>query len=113
MMKAKSKEQYDKIHKPMIPKSRINRKIKMKMKSVIKHIPFIPAKDKTSNPFSISKLKRPFNLQTLLDAFTHPRVYYPTYTGTTTIYGMIKHAGEIRSIKKAQRRRSHLRSLCA
>lgn len=43
--------------------------------------------------------------------FFRPYQYKFYYTGPHTIHGRIKHAGEVRRVKKRQRRRNFFRSL--
>ena len=51
----KTKEKYDRVHKPLIPKSRDKKKKKLTIKETIKNYfkkptPFIPDKDKQTKP---------------------------------------------------------------
>lgn len=112
-MKINTKEKYDRIHASLKPKSKIKKKKKLVLVKTVrssfkKLIPFIPEKDKSPKPVSARTFRRNINPLALLEMFT------PTFTGGKPIFpsslkGKKKHAGEVRQIKKNQRRRAYLK----
>jgi hypothetical protein len=114
-MAIRTKEKYDRIHAPLKPKSRVKKKAKLIIIDTVRNpikklIPFIPDKDKSPKPVSPRTFKRNINPLSLLEMFI------PSFKGGKPIYpsslkGAKKHAGEVRRIKKNQRRRAYLR-LC-
>lgn len=116
MMNINTKEKYARIKKSLIPKSITRKKMRRKLTETFKIrkprklVPFIPEKDK-SNVFKPVRFKINPSLRGLAYALVHPRMEIISYRNHSTKIGMIKHAGDIRQIKKLQRRRKHLKSL--
>jgi len=117
-MNINTKEKYDKLKKPLIPKSITRKKKKRKLVETFKPIsfkakkliPFIPKKDKTNKPFT-SWFKINPSMIGLNFAFDNPRLGTISYRGASTKAGLIKHIRDIRQIKKLQRRRRYLKAL--
>jgi len=112
-MKINTKEKYDNLKRPLIPKSIARKKEKRKIIETFKLrklIPFIHEKDRTNKPYN----KR-FNINPSLlgleYAFNHPRLANSFYNPNPSMFGLIKHAGEVRQVKRSQRRRVYLRAL--
>ena len=103
-----------KIHIPRKPKTREVKKQRAKEASVTKNpttklTPFIPDKDKTHKPFKMkSFIKGLFTYDPWSGGFISGFVHLP-YRPNQSIKGRIKHANEVRAIKKAQRRRAYLK----
>ena len=101
-MKINTKEKYDKLKRPLIPKSITRKKDRKKVIETFKLrklIPFIPEKDRNNKPF-IGKFRINPSLVGLMYAFNHPRLVSPTYHPRASKAGLIKHAGEVRKVKK-------------
>ena len=112
-MKIRTKEQYNKTHKPCKPKSRQIKREKILITETVRNplkklIPFIPNKDKELKPLNTRNLKKNIHPIDLLN------MWIPTFSHTRTftlpnIKSKIKNAANVRVIKKRQRRRSYLR----
>ena len=112
-MKINTKEKYNNLKRPLIPKSIARKKEKRKIIETFKLrklIPFIHEKDRTNKPYN----KR-FNINPSLlgleYAFNHPRLANSFYNPNPSMFGLIKHAGEVRQVKKHQRYKKFQMSL--
>ena len=113
-MKINTKEKYDNLKRPLIPKSITHKKEKRSLVETFnlrKLIPFIHEKDRTNKPYR-GKFRINPSLHGLDYAFMHPAFKGTFHRGVSSKAGAIKHAGEVRQVKKLQRRRVYLRALC-
>ena len=107
-MKINTKEKYDNLKRPLIPKSITHKKEKRSLVETFnlrKLIPFIHEKDRTNKPYR-GKFRINPSLHGLDYAFMHPAFKGTFNRGASSKAGEIKHAGEVRRVKRYQRYRT-------